>query len=86
MKRHLIAAVIGLAASMPTLALDFVSNNPAQSPVGAPFPGEAGLQTIVDTLFPSSGIDVTTDQSSAAFWSKWASFRTTRSARPSLAS
>ena len=69
MKRHLIAAVLGLAASMPTLAVDFVSNNLAQSPIGAPHPGEAGLQTIVNTLFPSSGINVNTDQSSAAFWS-----------------
>ena len=40
MKRHLIAAVLGLAASMPALADPFVGNNAAQSPVGAPFPGE----------------------------------------------
>jgi hypothetical protein len=69
MKRHLIAAALGLAASMPTLAVDFVANDPTQSVVGAPHPGEAGLQTIVNTLFPSGGIDVDTDQSSAAFWS-----------------
>ena len=69
MKRHLIAAALGLAASMPALAVDFVGNDATQSVVG-PSPGsEASLQTIVTTLFPSSGIDVDTDQSSAAFWS-----------------
>ena len=77
MKRHLIAALLGLAASMPALAVDFVANDTAQSNIG-PAPGsESSLQTIVNNLFPSSGIDVNTDQSSDAFWS---------SATPSAAS
>jgi Domain of unknown function (DUF4114)/PEP-CTERM motif len=70
MKRHLIAAaVLGLAACAPALALDFVANDTAQSVVGAPHPGESSLQTILTGLFPASGLDVDTDQSSAAFWS-----------------
>ena len=69
MKRHLIAAVLGLAASVPALAVDFVANDTTPSVIG-PAPGsEASLQTIVTSLFPSSGINVNTDQSSAAFWS-----------------
>jgi hypothetical protein len=77
MKLKLIAALLGLVASVPALADPFVANNPAQSVVG-PAPGsEASLQTIVTTLFPSSGINVNTDQSSASFWS---------SATPSAAS
>jgi len=70
MKLKLIAAaVLGLAVSLPALAVDFVANDTTPSVIG-PAPGsEASLQTIVTTLFPSSGIDVDTDQSSAAFWS-----------------
>jgi len=67
MKRHLITAALGLAASMPTLAVDFVANSPAPSVISPG--GETTLQTILTTLFPSSGLNVTTDQSSAAFWS-----------------
>jgi hypothetical protein len=67
MKRHLIAAALGLAASMPTLALDFVANDPTPSVIGPS--GEPTLQSILTGLFPSSGLNVTTDQSSAAFWS-----------------
>ncbi|MEO5883386.1 MAG: PEP-CTERM sorting domain-containing protein [Caldimonas sp.] len=69
MKRHLIAALIGLSASAPALAVDFVANDTTQSVVSPPPGSEASLQTIVTTLFPSSGINVNTDQSSAAFWS-----------------
>jgi hypothetical protein len=77
MKRHLIAALLGVAASLPALAVDFVANDSSQSPV-APAPGgESDLQTIVNNLFPASSINVATDQSSAAFWS---------SATPSAAS
>ena len=69
MKLKLIAALLGLAASVPALAVDFVANDTTASVIG-PAPGsEASLQTIVTTLFPSSGINVNTDQSSAAFWS-----------------
>lgn len=69
MKLKLIAALLGLAASAPVLAVDFVANDATPSVIG-PAPGsEASLQTIVTTLFPSSGINVVTDQSSAAFWS-----------------
>ena len=77
MKRHLIAALLGVAASLPALAVDFVANDSSQSVIG-PAPGsESSLQTIVNTLFPASGINANTDQSSAAFWS---------SATPSAAS
>jgi hypothetical protein len=77
MKRHLIAAVLGLAASVPALADSFVGNDTTASVVSPPPGTESSLQTIVTTLFPSSGINVNTDQSSAAFWS---------SATPSVAS
>jgi hypothetical protein len=77
MKRHLIAALLGLAASGSALAVPFVANNPAQSLIGATPGSEQSLQTIVSGLFPGSGINVNTDQSSAAFWS---------SATPSLTS
>jgi hypothetical protein len=69
MKRHLIAALLGLAASMPALAVDFVANDTAQSNIAPPPGSESSLQTIISTLFPSSTINVNTDQSSAAFWS-----------------
>ena len=75
MKRHLIAALLGVAASLPALAVDFVANDPSPSVIS---PGsETTLQTILTTLFPSSGLNANTDQSSAAFWS---------SATPSVAS
>ena len=76
MKLKLIAALLGLVASAPVLADPFVANNPAQSVIG-PSGSEATLQSIVSALFPTSGIDVNTDQSSASFWS---------SATPSAAS
>ena len=69
MKRHLIAALLGLAASMPALAVDFVANDTTQSNVAPPPGSESSLQTILNNLFPGSGINVNTDQSSAAFWS-----------------
>ena len=69
MKRHLIAAALGLTASMPTLAVDFVANDP--TPVGDRRRAAARHEPADDRhdLFPSSGINVNTDQSSAAFWS-----------------
>jgi len=69
MKLKLIAAVLGLAASVPALAVDFVANDATPSVI-SPAPGsEASLQTIVAALFPASGINVNTDQSSAGQWS-----------------
>lgn len=69
MKRTLIAALLGLAASMPAVAVDFVANTATPSVVGATPGGESTLQTIVNNLFPGSSVNVNTDQSSAAFWS-----------------
>ena len=69
MKRTLIAALLGIAASMPALAVDFVDNSTTPSIVAGAPGAEQDLQTILNNLFPSSGINVATDQSSAAFWS-----------------
>ncbi len=77
MKLKLVVALLGLTACVPAFAAPFVQNTSTQSVIGATPGSEATLQSIVDNLFPSSGINVNTDQSSAGMFA---------SATPSAAS
>ena len=81
MNLRMIVAMIGLAASAGALADPFVGNDPTPSTVNVVANGEPSLQQIVNLELPSSGINVNTDQSSAAFFG---SSSTTSSLIPTL--
>ncbi|MEO8311104.1 MAG: PEP-CTERM sorting domain-containing protein [Caldimonas sp.] len=77
MKLKSMVALLGLTASIGTVAAPFAPNNPAPSVIGAPFPGEQSLQTIANSAFGAGHIDVVNGQSSAGlFTSTTPSFAT----------
>src|SRR4029453_4088249 len=68
MKVKAVVALLGLSASLGSLAGPLVENSPAPSVIGATPVGEGSLQSIADNLFGAGHINVNTDQSSASKW------------------
>ena len=81
MKVKTIVALLGLTVSFVAFGAPFAPNSSTPSTINVIANGESSLQTIVNGEFPGGGINVNTDQSSAALFS---SSSTTSSMIPTL--